>query len=232
MKKQIHLIGLISLLLIWGCTSTLETANPNSGLNPQLRLEGGYAKGGITENTDMEAIASDVPVDAFSGATNPGFYAGVHATESFRKNAIEAGIDFIHNSQTFSYNDDLNGFNGERKIGVSQLNLPVTYNLRLFSSRQKENLLSVKLGFVAQYNMLNVQDDNPTLPDYSHDKFSNGLTFGVEFFPFHFGIGDALGIRVDGYRGSQTYSDFYNQSSMEIPGTSYIKTGIIYQFNH
>ena len=232
MKKHIQFIAFISLLLMWGCTSTREATNPNSGFNPQLRVEGGYAKGGITENTDMEAVASDVAVDAFSGATHPGFYAGVHGTETFRKNAVEAGIDFMHNAQTFTYNDEGNGFAGKREIGVSQLNLPVTYNFRIFSNRQDENLLSVKLGFVMQYNMLDVQNQQSGLPEYSRNKFSNGLTFGVELIPFRFANGNALGIRVDGYRGSQAYNDFYNQSSMETAGTSYMKTGIIYQFNH
>ena len=232
MKQSLFLSLFIAALIIaGGCTSTMKSAKENVKLSVQLGLN----KGGITENTDMEVVASSTKtpstsVDAFSGATNTGFNAGLHASYPLKRNEIETGIDFMLNKQTFTYNDEINGYAGQRTLNVSQIMVPLTYNFNLLKGALPSAEIQVKLGVAGQVNFLGA-DNTGSLPTYEVNRWSNGFTFGFSAFPFRFKNNHKLGFYLDGYRGTQIYEDFYNLSEYEVPGSSYMKFGLKYQFN-
>jgi len=220
------------VVLIKGCSGIQHTNESPKGINPILSIHGGLNKGGIVENTDMEVVAG-AEADAFSGATRTGFNAGVRATLTVGKNALETGIDYMMNSQTFIYNDDINRFHGKRDINTYQFILPVTWNLRLFRNYHPEGLIHVKFGGALQFNqLLAVTNHSLELPDKSSNIFSGGGTLGLNIFPVNFDNGARLGLYFDLYRGSQIYIDYYNQPEFEVPGSSYRRFGIVYQFGN
>jgi hypothetical protein len=140
--------------------------------------------------------------------------------------ALESGVDYMYNSQQFTFADPAHDFNGSRDISTNQIMLPLTYNFVLFKNSAD---IQIKLGYLGQINWLNIQDTG-NLPDYSVNTFSNGVLFGVSVSPFHFDNGKTLGFYADVYRGSQLYRDYYNRESFEMPGTSFLKFGIRYRF--
>lgn len=217
----------ISLLLV-SC-STQNVTTEKSDWKPTYRIQLGTNKGGVVENTDLSVIPN-TQADAYSGATSKGVNASGKVVLPLKRNAIETGVDFMYNGQTFTYNDALNGFNGERKLGVSQFMIPITYSIGVFKKNHTEGLFQVKLGYAAQFNLFSISKGNGTLPDYKTNFFSNGATLGVSITPIRLKNGAKLGFYIDGYRGSQAYEDFYNRTEFEMPGTAFIKYGVIYQF--
>jgi len=215
----------LSILFLTGCNISKQ----GDALHPYYRVQAGLNKGGITENTDLTKT-TDIQPDAFSGATKTGLNASSHVVLPLKRNAIESGIDFMYNSQTFTLNDVTNGYKGTRKIGTSQFMVPLTYNLGFFKKNNPLGSLQIKIGYLMQFNMFSVTNNGTSLTDYSTKGFSNGITAGISATPFKFENGNRLGFYFDGYRGSKIYDDFYNRSIYEMPGSSFMKFGIIYQF--
>ena len=223
MKK---LIFSIVILLLAGCS----TSKQGEAWHPYYRVQGGFNKGGIVENTDFSKT-TDIEPDAFSGATKMGVNASGHIVLPVKHNAVETGVDYMHNNQTFTFKDNSNGYNGSRKIGSSQIMVPLTYNFGFFKKNNPLGDLQIKVGYLMQINIFNVSDDGVLLTDYSLKHFSSGLTFGISTTPFRLSNGNSLGFFFDGYRGSKIYNDFYNRSIYDMPASSFMKFGIIYQFN-
>lgn len=212
------------LLIIAGCTGIKQSGTP---LKPYWRFEAGLNSGGIVEKNDFTELP-EVEPDAYSGATRTGYNAGVHCVIPLLNHGIKTGIVYMYNPQTFTYQDNINGFSGERKLSTSQIMMPLTLNFSLFRQKAPEGLIHLKLGYALQFNMVGISS-NGTLPDYSLNRWSNGFTLGITAIPFRFQDGSRLGFYIDGYRGTQIYEDFYNQESFDMPGTSFIKYGVIYQ---
>lgn len=227
-RTSIKTLTFITIIIFTGCVATHHTSEKQNTWKPEYRIQAGINKGGIVENTDLEQIPN-TGVDAFTGATRAGFNAGAHVVLPLRINSVETGIDYMHNSQTFTYNDDLNAYSGARKAGVSQLMWPLTYNVGLFRKNNAGGLLQIKVGHVLQYNLVSMDESGQNLPDYNISNFSNGFTLGFSAMPFRLRNGAGAGFYVDLYRGSQIFEDFYNQKNFDTPGSSYLKAGIIYQ---
>jgi len=224
MNNKFKFICLISVFFLFGCVSSNKTARKEDKWQPRISARAGINKGGIVENTEFtELEASDV--DAYSGATRVGLHTGLHAEIPVFNNSLETGIDYMYNSQTFNYNDEQNNYTGKRKIGVSQFMLPLTYNFGFFRNELGERMFHLKLGFMIQYNLLNVSNSG-SIPEYSYNRVSNGPLFGLEAIPIVLNNGDKLGLYCNFYRGSQLYQDFYNPSEFETSGTSFFKAGI------
>ena len=217
----------LSILLLTGC----KISKQGEALHPYYRMQAGLNKGGITENTDFTKT-TDIQPDAFSGATKTGFNASGHIVLPLKRNALETGIDYMYNNQTFTFKDATYGNNGTRKIGTSQFMVPLTYNLSFFKKNNPLGSLQVKVGYLMQLNLFSVSNYGAQLTDYNTKGFSNGLTVGISATPFKFENGYRLGFYFDGYRGSKIYDDFYNRSIYEMPGSSFLKFGIIYQFGN
>lgn len=228
MQRHIIKSGFLAILILTGCASSSVTTS-KSNWKPIYRLQIGTNKGGIVENTDLSVIPN-TEVDAYSGATSNGINASGKIILPLKRNAIETGVDFMYNHQNFTYSDDVNGFNGERKLGVSQFMIPITYSFSLFKSKGPEGLFQIKIGYAAQLNLFAISNGNGTLPDYTTKFFSNGATIGFSSTPIRLRNGSKLGFYIDGYRGTQVYEDFYNRTEFEMPGTAFVKYGIIYQF--
>ena len=220
------------LILLIACAPTSNISHKeNKKWKPEFRMQAGVNHGGIIENTDMGDIGN-IEVDAFSGATKLGANAGIHSLLPLKRNCLEIGIDYMFSNQTFNYNDASNDYFGKRDIISSQFMLPVTYNIGFFRRQYSEGLFQVKIGYVFQYNLINVSEDNPGLPAYTTNKFSSGITLGCASTPFKLKNGSNLGFFLDAYRGSQIYEDLYNQSDFDMPGSSYFKVGIIYHLKN
>jgi hypothetical protein len=223
---------IVTLFLSLSCSTMQQTASDNK---TNVSVQMGSNIGGITENTDMSVVPgikvpTEATVDAFSGATKLGFNAGVHINHRLKKNQVETGLDYMYNHQVFNYIDAGNKYLGVRELNVSQLMLPVTFNIGLFNKQMPNAELQLKVGIIGQANFISGSETG-ILPDYSVIPFSAGPTFGVSFLPFHFRNGDILGMYCDIYRGSQIYKDFYNQPDFEMPGSSFIKFGLKYQLH-
>jgi hypothetical protein len=197
--------------------------------HPVYRFLGGLNHGGIIENTDFTKT-TDVQPDAFSGATKLSFNAGAHALLPVFGNSVETGLDFMNSNQTFTFNDKIRSFTGTRKIGTSQIMLPITYNFGFFKEEQPLGMLQLKFGYLMQFNLFSVSDEGSVPADYTNKGFSSGMVFGLACTPFQLANGNEIGIYLDLYRGSKIYNDFYNSSAYEMPGSSFAKFGIIYQF--
>jgi len=232
MKKIFNTILLsFCFLVLNSCSLSQKTANDKS---LKFSIQAGANTGGITENTDMSAVPgaeapSDANVDAFSGATRMGVNVGVHVNKPLKHNEVETGIDYMYNEQTFTYADAGNMYIGVRELKVSQVMIPLTYNFVLFRKLLPGADIQLKIGYLGQINFITTSKTG-ILPEYSINRWSNGATFGISAFPFQFEKGDKLGFYFDSYRGTQIYKDFYNQTSFEMPGSSFIKFGFKYQF--
>jgi len=228
MENKFKWVCLVFLFFFFGCVSSNKTAKEEEW-SPELSVRLGINKGGIVENTDFSELETS-EVDAYTGATSTGIHAGAHAEMPLFINRLETGLDYMYNSQTFNYDDGQNNYSGHRKFGVYQFMLPVTYNFGFFRTDLGDPLLRVKIGFMFQYNVLNVSNAG-LLPDYSYNRFSNGPVFGLEATPIVLNNGSKLGFYCNFYRGSQLYKDFYNKPEFDTPGTAFFKAGISYYFN-
>jgi len=172
----------------------------------------------------------EATVDAFTGATKGGFNAGIHVNIPLKRNEIETGADYMYNHQTFTYVDAGNMYIGVRELKVSQVMFPFTYNFVLFRKLLPNASIQLKIGYLGQLNFVSTSSTG-ILPNYTINRWSNGATFGISALPVQFNSGSKLGFYIDGYRGTQVYEDFYNQTSFEMPGSSFVKFGIKYQFH-
>ncbi|MBN1990402.1 MAG: hypothetical protein JW783_13450 [Bacteroidales bacterium] len=228
MQKNYFVTLLAALLVIGACSNKTTTSN-SAKRQIKYRVQAGANKGGITENTNLKLV-DGANINAFSGATRTGINVGTRAIIPLKRNAIETGLDYMYNNQTFTYSDATNGYEGTRKVNLSQIILPVTYSIPLFKKRLEGGLFQVKLGYLAQVNIYGIKSSNATLPKYSTKLFTSGFTVGISSTPIALGRGLKLGFYIDGYRGTQAYEDFYNRSEFETAGTSFMKYGIILEF--
>lgn len=228
MQRKIITIEILFVFLLMGCASQ-QAIHSDKKWSPIYRLQVGTNKGGIVENTDM-TVVDNAGIDAFTGATRRGVNASGKVLLPLRVNFVETGIDLMYNSQTFTYNDAANDFMGERKLAITQFMVPLTYSFGILRQNHPEGLFQIKLGYAAQFNLFSVSDGQGNMPGYSTNSFSNGATLGLSTTPFRLNNGTKLGFFLDGYRGTRAYEDFYNRTEFEIPGTSFLKYGIIYQF--
>ncbi len=227
MKTQT--IFLVALITMAGCSGSREVTEAYQNRKVKFGVEAGTNLGGIVDNTDLTKIEG-TPVDGFTGATRVGFHAGAHATIPVGRNDIKAGINYLFSPQKFTYNDAFHGYFGTRKISLSQLIVPITYNINLFKQRFDPGTISLKFGGALEYNMPSVQQQGQLLPGYTINKFSGGITLGISALPFTFANKSRLGCSFDIYRGSQIFDDLYNRAEYETPASSYMKLSIIYQF--
>ncbi|ASB47706.1 hypothetical protein [Alkalitalea saponilacus] len=228
MLKKYLKLTLLTAPLFLGCATHRETAATD---HQQLifRLQAGINKGGIVENTELDLVPGS-PVDGFSGATNRGFNIGARILKPIGYNAVETGLDFMVNSQEFSYRDGNNQFFGNREVSLVQFMVPVLWNFGIVRKHHEQGLFQIKIGPVVQYNLLHFTHQGQ-LPEYSYNSVSAGISLGASSTPFRFQNGSSLGWFIEGYRGSQIYEDYYNQKSFDMPGSSYAKFGVIFQFN-
>jgi len=230
MRNQFKLqLATIILLLIASCTATDKTQRKLT-----FSVQAGINHGGITENTDLTIVPNAEPtpeatIDAYSGATRTGANVGMHVNKPLKYGEIESGIDYMYNSQTFTYADQGNMYIGSRDLSLHQLMIPLIYNFVLFKKVLPEAGIQLKAGYIGQLNFAN-SEGNGMLPGYSINRFSNGGTIGISAYPFSFANGSKLGLFVDVYRGTQIYEDYYNQVSFEMPGSSFVKGGLRYRF--
>jgi hypothetical protein len=228
MTKMKFITGCLMLLMLCSCSITGYLKNKS-----KVSFQAGINKGGIVDNTDMSVVpgvepAPESSIDAYSGATRIGGSAGVRVNVPLLRNEVETGLDLMYNSQEFSYADQGNLYIGVRNLHVSQLMLPVTYNIVLFRKLLPDAELQLRLGYLAQFNHLNGEGTG-LLPDYSINRFSHGATLGVSAYLHTFQNGDKLGLFIDGYRGTQIYKDHYNQMQFEMPGSSFTRFGVRYR---
>jgi hypothetical protein len=226
MKTQT--LFLIALIALAGCATSREVTEAYQNRKLKWGVEAGANKGGIVENTDLSKIEG-TPVDGYTGATRVGFHAGAHATIPVRRNDLQAGINYMFSPQTFTYNDAVHRYFGTRKISLSQLIVPVTYNVNLFKQRLDPGTVAFKFGGAFQYNMPSIEDEGSQLTDYSTRPFSGGVALGLSALPFRFDNGSRIGLSFDIYKGSRIFEDLYNRREFEIPTSSYMKLSIIYQ---
>ena len=217
------------LSVITACSSTSELSTEKTIWKPRIQIQGGINKGGIVENNDFSSTPN-VQVDAFTGASRSvGGNVGAHVVLPLKHNAFETGIDYMYNGQSFNFYNPSHQYLGTRDIGTSQFMLPLTFNIGLFRHSNRKPLLYLKLGYVIQYNLLNVNDSEQNLPVYSYNRFSQGATLGLSTLPFQLKDGSVFGFFLDLYRGSKIYNDMYNSDVYKTPGSSYYKLGLIYQ---
>lgn len=226
-KKMIFAI----LFLCASCT--VQQSDQAHAWKPRFEVIAGVNSGGIVENTNMEEVGSEP--DAFTGATTKsgataGFNVGGHVLLPVWSQALLTGVELMHNNQEFFYNDAQMGYYGLRKIGTTQVMVPLCFQAGFFRKQQTDGLLKLKIGYVSQFNLVDVTDDGADLPTYSHNSYSGGLTLGISLTPFRFHNGTRLGFYVDGYRGTQIYEDYYNQPGFKIPGSSFMRGGLVFQF--
>jgi hypothetical protein len=225
--KQNTLMMFAVLMLLGGCSVVPKTSTPEKR-KPVYRILFGSNKGGIVDNTDMSVIPG-AGVDAFTGATVRGLNASGKVLLPLKYNSAETGIEIMSNKQVLTYNNQQNNFVGERSIALTQFMVPLTYNIGIFKKNAREGLVQLKLGYLAQFNHFRF-DSKGQLPDYSTKVFSSGAVMGLSTCPFKLGNGSRIGFYLDAYRGSPAYHDFYNRPEFKMPGTAFVKYGIIYQF--
>ncbi len=231
MKTHSKIITLLILCtLLNACTATRKNQRAF-----KYSVQAGINSGGIVENTDLTLVpnAQALPganIDAYSGSTRTGYHAGIHVNKPLKYLEIEGGLDMMHSDQTFTYADKGNGFVGVRNFSVNQLIFPITCNFMLFRKKLSSAEIQVKLGYTQQINMISAGSFG-MLPDYSLNALSQGGILGISAYPVRFKNGTKLGLYLNAYRGTQIYEDYYNQESFEMPGSSFISTGIRYRFH-
>lgn len=229
MNTSKTIIGFLTLLILGSCSIT-----DKSERRIKYSIQTGFNKGGIIENTDLSVVPNINPsdlndVDAFSGATKTGGNIGIHVNKPLIYGEVESGIDYMFNIQNFSYNDYQNGYLGKRDFVVNQFMIPLTYNFVLFKRLLPKSEIQIKIGYLGQFNLIS-SNGTGALPEFSINSWSNGAMFGFSAYPLKFSSGHKLGFFIDAYRGTQIYTDFYNQPSFEMPGSGFVKYGIRFRF--
>ncbi|MFW5656474.1 MAG: outer membrane beta-barrel protein [Bacteroidota bacterium] len=240
MRQITYVFVMGMLILCSGCI--IQNQKKAQERKPQVKISVGVHNGGVIENTDL-TVVEDVSLDASTGATNgtePDAYtgatkvganAGAHVTVPAGQHDFETGIDYLYSSQQFTYNDNINNFTGNRDLNLHQLVVPLTYNLSFFRKKDPYGTFTVKLGYLLQCNLLDVSDHALTLPEYSINRWSHGPVVGFNLTPFQFDDGARFGFSFDIYRGSAIYHDYYNQKDFEMPGSGFMKFGVVYHFS-
>lgn len=217
------------LASISACTTTSNLPAEKTKWKPRLHIQAGINKGGITENRDFSST-SNASVDGFSGATRSmGPNIGAHIILPIKRNALETGVDYMYNKQTFKYNDPTTNYIGYRGLSVSQFMIPITCNIGLFKLSNQQALCFLKLGYLLQYNLIGITDSGQNLPVYSYNHWSKGIIIGLSTTPITLKNGASIGFYFDVYRGSKIYNDVYNNDTYKMPGSSFMKFGLIYQ---
>jgi len=227
MKTQSFLF--VALIALAGCASSQKATEAYQNRKIKFGVEAGANHGGIVDNKDLQLV-DNMPVDGFSGATKIGFHAGGHATIPIGRNDLQAGVSYMFSPQKFTYNDAIHGYFGKRQISLSQLIIPVTYNVNLFKKRLDPGTVALKFGGALENNLPSIADKGSNLTDYSIKPFSGGATLGLSTLPFRFKDGSRMGLSFDLYKGSQIFEDFYNKKEYPMPTSSYMKFSLIYQF--
>lgn len=227
--SRIFFIGFLSFLIINSCSVTEKSQE-----SIKFSVQGGLSEGGIIENTDLTVVPNVKPaissVDAYSGATSKnGFNVGVHLNKPFKYFEIESGLDYMYNAQKFTYADSGNMYIGYRDLSVSQLMIPIIINYVIFKKIAPENEVQLKFGYLGELNFISVSESG-ILPDYSINKFSHGVIFGVSAYVVKFNNGSKLGVFFEEYKGSQIYEDYYNQKSFSMPSSCFRRVGLKYRF--
>lgn len=221
--KKIMLI----CLLFSSCITQKQMENKR---DVNFKVLVGLNKGGIVENTDLSLVENTQP-DAFTGATKTGFNVGANVDFPLIRNNIETGLNIITNRQIFTYNDLENNYAGRRNFTVSQIRVPVSYNIHFLKQKYPDGLFQLKLGYSLGYSIINVQDKSTTLPTYSLNRFLGGVLLGLNIIPVTFRNNSKLGFNVELFRAfNPAYKDFYNVGKM--PGLSYFKFCVLYIFKH
>ncbi len=228
MQSNARFIFLLFLLMAAACAGPEHSASKPDSHRLRVSFYGGMNQGGIVENTNMSIIPGAGP-DAFTGATRPGFHAGGGAELPIGNVFVESSVDVMNNHQTFTFDDPVNLFSGTRSIGLWQLTVPLRVGGGFFTGRQPGGLLRVSGGPALQLNMFSVNDEGSRLPDFQTRRWAAGINLRLSVVPFRFANGSTMGIYLDGYRGSRIYEDFYNRPEHEIPGSSFLKIGLLYQ---
>lgn len=213
--KRIIILLIPTLLLSCstGQQATRNTISVHAGLN----------SGGITENTDLISVGKQP--DAFSGATKTSYHAGLRATQSIGIVELESGSDFMQHRQTLTYSDEKAGYNGNRRIVLNQLNVPVTIGVPLFRKQFPNTNLKLSAGYLMQFNHL-FHDDLGTLPEFTLSKQSSGATLSVQANLLTAYGKPRIGLYGMLYRGSRIYTDPYNPLGSETPGSSFAAIGL------
>ena len=232
MKNFKNMFVILTTVLAASCVSTNKISDTKKY---HYSVQAGFNHGGITENTDMTVVPNaiapaEATVDAFSGATQIRYNAGIHINRHLKRNQVEAGIDYMYNYQSFNYTDAGNFYFGVRRIQLSQIMLPLSYNFVLFRSLAPGADIQLKVGAIGQFNFISANDVGISLPGWSVNPWSAGLTCGISAYPIQFNNGSKLGFYFDMYRGSQNYEDYYNQDTFEMPGSSFLKGGLSFKF--
>jgi hypothetical protein len=225
-KTMLTILTILSIIM-GSCISHNISGDKISQSKFNISFQAGSNKGGMVENSNMEDIPG-IAVDAFSGATRKGFNVGARVSYPVGIFRLETGLDFMQNSQVFTYNDDISYYFGQRDFSTNQLMIPTTLVFKIITRNHREGLFQLKLGHLMQYNSIRLKDEHGSLPSWSANKWSNGALLGLTFTPFTLGNGSRIGFFIEGYRGTQIYHDHYNQSRFEMPGSAFIKYGIIY----
>jgi hypothetical protein len=229
-QNSVHLVWLSLMLLFAACASARFSEDGNNRRKVQYSILAGVNKGGIVENTDLSLVAGS-DLDAFTGATRTGFHAGARIFIPAGKHSAETGVEYMLNRQTFQFNDPENGFMGKREFATHQAMVPFTWNAHLLRRKDNKGILMLKLGALIQVNsMVAISDHGTSLPGYKMNPFSAGATLGLSVYPMALSNGASLGLYLEGYRGSRIYEDHYNKAEFEIPGSSFVRFGISYQF--
>jgi len=219
---------LLFLLMLAACAGSEQTAVKPGSRRPVFSLYGGTNLGGIVENTDMGLVPGAGP-DAMTGATRQGFHAGGGVQMPIGNVFMETSVDLMKNGQTFTFDDPVNLFAGTRHIGLWQLTFPLRVGGGFFQGLQSGGLLRVSGGPAFQLNLFSVDEQGSNLPAYTTTKFSAGINLRLSLLPLRFANGALMGLYLEGYRGSRIYEDFYNQPAFKMPGTSFLKIGLLYQ---
>ena len=120
---------------------------------------------------------------------------------------------------------------GKREFATHQAMIPFTWNIHLMRRNDARGVLQIRFGVLIQVNsMVAISDHGTSLPGYKMNPFSAGATLGFSVYPMTFSNGARLGLLLEGYRGSRIYEDHYNKAEFEMPGSSFVRFGISYQF--
>ena len=208
-----------TLCLLMGCSTTSKVENSKQNIIT-YNIQVGTSWGGIIEDTKIDAV---------TGATSSSINFGFHPEFNILDKNIETGIDFLYYKQSFTYLDNVEGFDGKREFRFAELRVPLTYNFQLFKNEYSEGRLLIKLGLSAGYRVYENIEQIGTVPDYTFDEFSIGPTLGLSTTPFTINNKLKLGFYLDLVRGSKVYEDPYITTD-EVGNMSNMKFGILLKF--
>ncbi|MBK9292645.1 MAG: hypothetical protein IPM52_13625 [Bacteroidetes bacterium] len=212
-----HLLRFLFPVLLLSCSAGQQTTKT------RISAVAGINLGGMTENTDMSAL--DKQADAYTGATRAGFHAGLRAAQSLGPVEFETGAELMNNRQHFTYHDADWGYEGRRDISLNQLNIPFTIGFPVLPGLLPQAGLRISAGYLLQFNHLHAVEHG-LLPDYSINKRSSGATLSFQGNLLNENGKPRIGLYGSLYRGSRVFTDPYNPTDAEMPGTSFGAIGL------